>query len=223
MAQSNVYSLNVVGYVNVVLNPHADVLIANPLDAGNNTVSNLFKVLEPLAGNDPNGNAFTVFTWNGNNFVPNQLDPFGGGWGNPTQSLPPGSGMFVFNPTATPVTNTFVGNVVQGASLTVSLPLGDSLVGSKVPQQANIADPASMNLVANPGDTIFYWNGNNFVGVHNDEFGGGWQDPGDVTIGPVNSATGPVLKVAQGIFYFNSNNNGSGGPAPTWVRNFTVQ
>jgi hypothetical protein len=127
--------------------------------------------------------------------------------------------MFVFNGTSVPVTNTFVGNVLQG-NLTISLPLGDSLVGSKVPQQDNVVN---LGLLGNPGDTIFYWNNNNFVGVNNDEFGGGWQDPGDVVVGPVSSTLGPVLKVAQGIFYFNSNHAGQGGPAPTWIRNFTVQ
>src|SRR5438046_266620 len=97
VAQSNVYSLNVVGYVNVTV-PAGYSLIANPLNAGNNTVSNLFNATNPLGA--------TVYTWNGSFFVANQLDEFGGGWANPTLPLAPGVGFF-FNNGGAPFTNTF--------------------------------------------------------------------------------------------------------------------
>lgn len=212
MAQSNVYSLNVVGYVNVTL-ANGDVLIANPLDAGDNSVSNLFSGLNATSGNN---NGYTVFSWTGANFAPNQLDVFGGGWGNPAQQFPPGVGMFVFNGTGNPITNTFVGNVLQG-SLTNLLPAGDSLLGSKVPISTNTLQ---LGLIPSMKDTIFMWNGGNFVPVNFDEFGGGWLDPGDSVVGPVSAANGPVLHIAQGLFYFNSGNNNPA--APTWVINFTV-
>jgi len=212
MAQSNVYSLNVVGYVNVTLG-NGDTLAANPLDAGDNSVSNLFTAaLNPTAAN---GAGFTVFTWNGSFFSANQLDQFGGGWSTPGQQLPPGSGMFVFNGTGAPVTNTFVGNVMQGL-LTNALPAGDSLVGSKVPIGTNVV---ALGLSASLGDTIFMWNGSFFVSIHNDEFGGGWNDPGDSFIGPVDPVNGPTLHIGQGLFYFNSGNN---SPTPSWVINFSV-
>src|SRR5258707_13816056 len=46
MAQSNVYSLNVVGYINRTLADSGKFsLVANQLDSGNNTFSNLFAAL----------------------------------------------------------------------------------------------------------------------------------------------------------------------------------
>src|SRR2546421_1894502 len=41
-AQSNVYSLNVVGYVNVVFPPGQFTVFANPLNNANNAISNIF-------------------------------------------------------------------------------------------------------------------------------------------------------------------------------------
>jgi hypothetical protein len=212
MAQSNVYSLNVVGYVNVTLG-NGDTLIANPLDAGNNSVSNLFTTtFTPLEGN---GGGFTVFTWNGSFFSANIFDQYGGGFGNPYQQLPPGTGMFVFNGSGTVVTNTFVGNVMQGL-LTNSLPGGDSLLGSQVPMSTNVV---ALGLTGSRGDTIFMWNGNFFVSIHYDEFAAGWIDPGDSFVGPVDPVNGPVLHTGQGLFYFNSGNN---TPTPNWTINFSV-
>jgi len=212
MAQSNVYSLNVVGYVNVTLG-NGDTLIANPLDAGDNSVSNLFTTaFAPVAGNN---NGLTVFTWNGSFFVGNSYDQFGGNFNNPAQLIPPGSGAFVFNGTGAPVTNTFVGNVKQGL-LTNALPAGDSLLGSQVPIGTNVV---ALGLTASQADTIFMWNGSFFVSIHNDDFGGGWIDPNDSFVGPVDAANGPVLHVGQGLFYFNSGNN---MPTPSWVINYSV-
>src|SRR5690348_15250407 len=81
MAQSNVYSLNVVGYVNVRMNQGL-TMIANPLDAGNNTVSNVFKNVDP-------NNHYTILSWDGASFQPNDLDDIDGTWTNPNLVLAP--------------------------------------------------------------------------------------------------------------------------------------
>ena len=205
-AQSNVYSLNVVGYVNVQL-PVGYSLVANPLDAGNNTVSNLFNTL----AQDPDFLGSTVYAWNGSFFVANQLDPFGTGWATPTAAFPPGLGFFIQNAGTTAKTNTFVGNVMQG-HLVNALPTGYKVVGSMVPQSGYVAD---LGLVSTPGDTIYMWNGSFFVSIQNDPFGTGWPSPvPPFTVDPVK---GPFINVGQSFFY----NSGDG--SATWVRDFTVQ
>src|SRR5262245_23243726 len=98
MAQSNVYSLNIVGYVNVPLG-NGFTLVANPLDNGTNTLSSLF----PNAGF---GDA--VFQYNNGTFTSSS---FLGSW-NPDLTTKPGGG--IFYQTTTPYTNTFVGNVMTG-------------------------------------------------------------------------------------------------------------
>lgn len=206
MAQSNVYSLNVVGYVNVTI-PSGYSLIANPLNATDNTVSNLFSTANPLGA--------TVYSWNGSGFVANTLDEFGGGWGNPALSLAPGVGFLIRNPGAQ-FTNTFVGEVLQG-TLNNTPPSGYSLLASMVPQQGYLADTTSagLGLTAGLGDTVYGWSGTGFVAINNDEFGGGWNT--NVPPFTVDNAKGPLINVAQGFFYNNV------AHTATWVRNFTVQ
>jgi hypothetical protein len=199
LAQSNVYSLNVVGYVNVPV-PHGYSLIANPLNSANNTVSNLFSGSPGAVGN-------TVYTWNGANFVANFYDDLGGAWANPNLNLAPGTGFFVNNP-GTSYTNTFVGEVLQG-SLSNSVPLGYTLTSSKVPQAGFTLD---LGLNAQPGDYVYMWNGNNFVAIFYDDLGGAWNPAAGFTVDP---AKGPLVGVAQSFFYRNV----AGG---TFTRNFTV-
>ena len=74
-AQSNVYSVNVVGYVNVTI-PTGYSLIANPLNSSDNTVSNLFNATSQSGA----ALGSTVYTWNGAGFIGNNNDEFGGGW-----------------------------------------------------------------------------------------------------------------------------------------------
>jgi hypothetical protein len=202
-AQSNVYSVNVVGYVNVTI-PSGYSLIANPLNSSDNTVSNLFNAT--TASGAALGS--TVYTWNGAGFIGNNNDEFGGGWASPAQALPPGAGFFIKNPNAA-YTNTFVGEVLTG-NLTNTPVAGYSLIASKVPQAGFVAD---LGLSAGLGDTIYMWNGAGFIGINNDEFGGGWSPTPPFT---VDNVKGPQIGVAQSFFYKNI-----AGTA-TWERNFTI-
>ena len=118
-----VYSVNAVGFVNVVF-PPGFTLASNPLEGATNTVAVLFSSV-------PNGTSVFKFDsalgqYTGTTFL-------FGNWGNPSFSLVPGEGFFFKNPGSTTITNTFVGNVKQGA-LTTSLSSGFTLVGSQVPQ-----------------------------------------------------------------------------------------
>jgi hypothetical protein len=187
MAQtSNVYSLNVVGYVNVVA-PTGYSIVNNPLDSGNNTITNLFPA-------PANGTAIFVFT-PGVGFVGQN---FFNGWTTPSQQLAPGTGFFLFNPGA-PVTNTFVGTVVQGTT-TNSLASGYNLVGSTAPI-AGVVD-TGLNVPAVNGTAIFTYDpAAGFVGFN---FFNGWA-PSD-----------PSVSVGQGFFVFQP-------VAVNWVQSFTVQ
>jgi hypothetical protein len=128
--------------------------------------------------------------------------------------LAPGQGFFFKNNSAVNVTNTFVGNVLQG-NLVISIPGGTALsaVGSKVPQDGFVQ---ALGLSPTAGHSaIQLWNGNGFESSPLDEFGGGWGTMPSFT---VDNTDGPLLKVGQGAFY-----QGDSQSTATWVRNFTVQ
>ena len=199
-AQSNVYSVNVVGYVNVTI-PTGYSAIANPLRSTDNTVSNLFSGSPAAVGN-------TVYTWDGSGFVANFYDDLGGEWGNPGQVLAPGTGFFVRNPGA-PYTNTFVGEVPQG-SLSNNVPVGYTMTASQVPQAGFTKD---LGLNALPGDFVYMWDGSGFVAIFYDDLSAEWSPAAGFTVDPVK---GPQVGVAQSFFYRNI----AGG---TFVRSFTVQ
>jgi len=160
LAQSNVYSLNVVGYVNKPLTAGFN-LIANPLNNGTNSLSSLF----PSAGFGD-----TVFTYNpaGGTFTSSL---YLGSW-DPNLVIAPGQG-FWYGANAA-MTNTFVGEVMQG-SLTNPIPLGFSLKSSQVPQADTLGN---LNFPAGFGDTVFFFRGGAFF---SSLYLGSW-DP-DLTVG----------------------------------------
>jgi hypothetical protein len=208
MAQSNVYSLNVVGYVNVPI-PVGYSLIGNPLNAGNNTVSNLFN--SAVASGAAVG--ATVYTWTGTGLNANANDQFDGTWQNPALALPPGVGFFINNPNAR-FTNTFVGEVNQGA-LSKSVAQGYTVNSSLVPLTGNLqTDLGLTNAV--PGDVAYLWSGSGLVACAKDQFDGTWQPLSPPFSSDANN--GPVIQIGTGFFYQNNS-----GAAISWNRNFTVQ
>jgi len=145
MAQSNVYSLNIVGYVNVVITNGFN-LIANPLDNGTNDLNSLF----PNAGF---GDA--VYAYN------NQTKAFSsstylGSW-SPNLVSAPGGGLFYQAGGVS--TNTFVGNVMTG-NLTNKVYNGFNIVSSQVPQSATLE---TLNYPAGFGDSAFFFRGGTYV------------------------------------------------------------
>jgi hypothetical protein len=196
MAQSNVYSLNIVGYVNKVI-PSGNSLLANPLSTG---VTNGANEILPLVDTS------VFLTWNGTAFVYASYDTGFGGWidggQNPSSPplLPPGKGFFFFNPNPA-FTNTFVGQVIPnpGTTNTLSLPSGNSLVGSVMPVagSAITAPPVSLPLIDT--SVILKWSGTAYQYFSYDTGFGGWIDAGQ------NATTEPGLAVAEGFFFFNPN------------------
>jgi hypothetical protein len=141
-----VYSVNVVGYVNVPLVQGLN-LIANPLDnqaANGNTVGILFAGV-------PEGTTIFKFSAASGTYSANGFEF--GEWANPSQTLEPGEGAFVSVPSA--VTVTFVGEVRQG-TLTTPIIQGLQIVSSQVPQAGGIQ--TVLGYPPADGDTVYVWN-----------------------------------------------------------------
>jgi hypothetical protein len=137
-AQSPIYSVNAVGYVNTQLRPGLS-LINNPLLNTVNTVESLMRDM-------PDGTQVYKYV-SGVGYEVSSYDAAQGLWSNPDMDLSPGIGFFVDNPSAGTVVNTFVGEVLQGV-LVNNLPAGFSTEGSLVPQAGSIND-----LHGIPGET----------------------------------------------------------------------
>jgi len=152
-AQSNVYSLNIVGYVNVVYPPGL-TLTGNPLNSTSNTLNGILSSAFP--------NKSQVITFDGVNYTP--YSKTGGAW--PALNVPTGAGFFVNNSGATPITNTYVGAVGPNNSYTnvQSIPLGFSLVTTPLPIGGNITNTGvnTINLAGslpNKAQIITFSNG----------------------------------------------------------------
>jgi hypothetical protein len=217
MAQ-NVYSLNVVGYVQKVV-PHAGkfALIANPLNTTNNTIGG---VIDTTATGLQSGGQ--ILKWGGSSFnafkrVSTLVSA--NGWSpstSPTVSLNPGEGFFVQSPGASTldITNTFVGEVLQSysantpASISNYLATGFTLAGSKIPV-SNTVSALSLTIPNVTGNQVLKWNVggqtyNTFKRVSTLVSSSGW------------SPNEPGVDVAEGFFTQLT--------APiTWLINFTVQ
>jgi hypothetical protein len=195
-AAAQVYSVNAVGYVNLVIPPGFS-LIANPLDAGEgmNTLGNLFEAA-PLG---------TVVYDFGDDGIYNVQTKFPN-WANPDLPIPPGRGIFIRNQTnpAEPFTITFVGEVMQG-DLSNPIPQGLSIRSSMVPQAGKIS--TDLGFPAENGDVVYKFD--NASGVYSIKTK--FPDP----IGWAPGSVEPELGVGESVFL-------SSGSAKSWDRTFSV-
>ena len=189
-AQSNVYSVNVVGYVNVTVPANGFGLIANPLNATNNTIGSLL----------PNLPADTVFYKYNGGYTTYTMDSIDLTWTpDASATLNPGEGGFVKNITGTPLTITFVCEVLQG-SLTNNLPTGYSIRSSKVPQAGAVT--TVLGFPGQADDVIYTYNGG-YTTYTFDSIDLSW------------TPSEPVIGVGQAFFSKKI-------AGENWVRNFTV-
>jgi hypothetical protein len=194
MAQ-NVYSLNVVGYINITVGT-GYTLCANQLNNGTNGINQVLP--------NPPENA-AVLTFANNDYVSDLA--VGGAWydkdANPsTTALPPGKGFFYNAPAA--ATLTLVGEVPQGAT-SIALPAGYAMIGTYTPQALELSAANGFPMVENTSYLKFANNDYTSYLV----VGGAWydKDANPVTVVP-----------AIGSGYFIN------APAATaWNYNFTVQ
>jgi hypothetical protein len=201
MAQSNVYSLNIVGYASYTQLPGKYNLISNPLNQTNNDVQYLF----PNAASYP---GLAVYKRSLAGYLQAFYDPDNGGWGGDyPMAIAPGEGFWLQSPAGITYSNTFVGEVVLNS--TNPIPHGYALKASVVPQVGDLTAQPGFPLGANVGDSVYFFNGNGYNQYTFDPDNGGWNLNGT----PGNPAT---TSVVQGYWTQNQ------GANTNWVRNFTV-
>lgn len=200
-----VYSVNVVGFINVTVPAGGYALVANQLNGTNN----LLRTIIPTYADGGQ-----LLTWNPalQTFVQFFYDATDG-WldGTLAQANPdvsPGKGFFLLNPLGTAQTVTFVGEVPQGTALSTPIGVNYSLVGS-IPPLAGTA--TSLTLPAVGGNQLLKWDviRQTYIQYFYDETDG-WLDG---TLAQVD----PPLAVGEGFFVLNT------GAAATWTQNFSVQ
>jgi len=216
MAQ-NVYSLNVVGYVNVTLAPNAFTCVANPLDASmggtvatGNDMTNLFNLgTAPLLAN---GSKIQTF-------VPALADysasiNYNGATKKWASNFPmaPGLGVLFYNNGANPTVVTFTGQVPQGSYPVATLGNNQfSMVGSPVPIGGDVTNSTTvLGLVPSNGDSVATFNGAlaDWNGATK------WNNATKKWSAAASSTVG----VGEGFLYYNNSAN-----VNNWVSNFTVQ
>jgi hypothetical protein len=207
-AQSNVYSVNVVGYINITLKPGFN-LISAPLQATNNNVNTVLANISPTLGTGD------LFMWNattGAGFL-QAINPDGaGGWvdGNfnpATNQVPPGVAYFLRNGDGADRVLTLTGTVIQGTNNYV-INKNFGFYGDPVPI---VGDIVTNGFPVQNNTTLFTWN---VTGqTYNQAVIGDSGAFVDQNFNPV--VVAPAL--GEGFVYFMTNNN------LNWTRSFTVQ
>ena len=193
---------NVVGYLTVVPPSNQFICVVNPMTNRNvaNTLGNLIGTNLPIYGR--------VLKWN---YAAAHFDiytrvAFGNGWiptNGPAATINPGEGFFLVSPVT--ITNTFVGDVLQGV-LTNNLQSGFWLTGSLVPRTNDVLSLGLyLPFSASPYTALLKWNiaSQRYDIYYRVLFGSGWS-PGI-----------PAIDVGQGFF------TRLAGPF-TWHQDFIV-
>jgi len=202
-AQSNVYSLNIVGYVNTTIAPGYN-LLANPLDNGaGNISSNL------VPANIPNGTQILVY--DPVTTYTTYTKKSTGIW-NGAAAIPPGRGFFVRNTNAVAglqtFTNTFVGNVLASVpgSVTNTIQPGYNLVGSPYPIGGAFTNVGSntinLALALPNGSQLLTYDPVTTYTTYTKKSTGIWNG-------------NPTINVGQGFFIRHTN----GASPVTWIQN----
>jgi hypothetical protein len=199
-SQAQVYSQNIVGYINVPLNAGYN-LIANQLDVDGSGLNNS---IYSAVGTNFVPLTTSVLCWNGSSFTTIKLLSnhtwSGAASAIVTNAMNPGAGFFIDVPAATNVT--FVGNVILGTN-TYTIPAGYQIVSLSGPT-TNTIDGGGYHpgKIGSTGDQLLVWNGSSFT-THK-WLGSSWTG-GD-----------PVLSVSQSVFLDSVNNT-------NWTQILNVQ
>jgi hypothetical protein len=222
MAQTNVYSLNAVGYINVQIAPGFSILTCPLIASPDNTINTLLPNTNNQYGGPNGGSPFhtTIYAFSGGAYnvteVAESTNAAPSGWSSGgLTTINPGQAVFIYNPLTTNETATFVGTVPTG-SLTNVLSPAYNLVGSIVPATGDLVTNSIMNFTnAQKQDQVveFDTNAQNFETFSYTPALGGWSQN--------SSLTNPnVFTPVQGFFYYN--NIAFQTVTNNWVENYSV-
>jgi len=207
MAQStNVYSLNAVGYINITAEPGYNIISCPLIASPDNTINTL------LTNGTGQYKKWQFYSWSPTTGMYTQDAGVGAAWGSGgTETLNPGQAGWLYNPSNTPVTITFVGTVPSGSLTNKLAPGSFNLVGSILPTSGDLITNPLMNFsTAVKKDQVYVWNpGTSLTSP------GTYSQYSAVGTGFV---THPIIPtVGAGFWYFNGTN-----VANNWVENFSV-
>jgi hypothetical protein len=154
-SQAQVYSQNIVGYINVPL-VNGFSVVANQLDydgtGTNNTVATVFgtNLIAPstVYAWDPSSSTYNKAQWQAKNGV----TKWGGATNSISAALNAGFGVFVQSPATNNLT--LVGTVLQGTNL-ISLVPGFNFVSSVAPISGGVT--TNLGYVPNLNDYLYTW------------------------------------------------------------------
>jgi hypothetical protein len=237
VAQTNVYSLNAVGYINVPIYPGFNLISCPLICSPDNTLATIM----------PNGGLFGAATsnqylaWEVWQWVPsaasyntdfadapvagNKKGTVNSGWeSGGTIAVTPGSGIWLYNPGA--ATNlTLVGTVPQNGSpvMTNTIQQGFNIVGSAVPMSGDLFANTNTLLGAvsggtfNSGDAIYTFE----PGSQSYDNGGGagpvYKASKSDWAGAGSSGNPVTTNITEAFWFFNG-----GGASETWTENFAI-
>jgi len=224
VAQTNVYSLNAVGYINVTIVPGFNMISCPLIASPDNTIGTL---LPNGGGGQPTSNQYNgwaVYQWSPgiNNYVAdsaaakaaNNAGHVNGWTGGGTITMNPGQAVWVSSSAGAPVIVTFVGTVPQNGSSTLTQTLfpGFNMVSSAIPMSGDLVANTNTLLTGfeGGGDATYFWDVNlspaNYDTPNNYTTKHGWNGNDPTT-----------TNIAQGFWYYN---NGAGNE--TWTENFAI-
>jgi len=211
-SQAQVYSQNVVGYVNLTLTNGYNAVCV-PVDYDGTGTNNL--VTSIIGTNAPIGTS--ILTWNSSAATFNSANIFGPTsknttphWTTPNAVYNPGQGLFIqiTNPSAT---ITIVGTVLQGGLTNGYITQkGYSLVSGQFPVQGGITTTFGYTPIN--GDSFLSWNTG--AGTFNSA---NTYGPTSKNATPHWTSGEPVIGVGQGAFIYTTNSH------PVWGTNFIIQ
>jgi hypothetical protein len=227
VAQTNVYSVNAVGYINVSISTGFNIITCplqcfNSTGAADNSVSNILNNY----GGTLTGSTVEFYIPGSGYSIDSAVNPAQKhpvepiqGWANlGTNQMNPGVGLWFQSPSN--YTLTFVGQVPQG-SLTNMLQSSLNLVGSAVPVSGDIITNSISALTNyNIGDAFEMYDpvdgySGGIGGIYN--VASSKHIPGTGYMNDFSPGDPITYYVSQGFWYVNST-----GTPITWVENFSI-
>jgi hypothetical protein len=222
MAQTNVYSLNAVGYINITIYPGFNIISCPLIASPDNTINSLLNngngqytgttldFFSPITGPSYD----TAENTSGRPSTSNT-----NGWANDgTNVLAPGVACWFDSPFKTNITVTFVGTVPTGP-ITNNLYSGYNLVSSVVPASGDIITNSIMNLTNyNLFDTVYTYNPGASPVNETYQSGSGRGYGGSGYLSQWNANGDPILPTVGGGFFYENNSKNT----VPWVENYSV-